>query len=157
MKNIIPQDPAVLVRKELPEALKDLRPYALKMAGVQDADDLLQSVAMRAMLGAHLFTPGTNFAAWLTVVLRNEFRDHCRRAKYRRVSDIDGVSEHYLAKPGNQETVVMLNEVVAAVTRLKPTFREAIAACFEDDTVNLPGAARSRLFHARNALKEMVA
>lgn len=65
------------------------------------SDDLVQETMARAMLKAEQFQPGTSMAAWLFMILRNDFYSRARRGK-REVLDPDGVMASHLTSPSEQ-------------------------------------------------------
>ena len=55
------------------------------------ADDLVQETLTRALANIDSFRPGTNMAAWLFTILRNQFRSEYRKRR-REVEDADGIA-----------------------------------------------------------------
>jgi RNA polymerase sigma-70 factor (ECF subfamily) len=54
--------------------VSNLRRFALSLTRNQaDADDLVQETLLRAAIKLHLWEPGTNIMAWLTVMMRRIF------------------------------------------------------------------------------------
>ena len=63
-----------------------------------DAEDLLQDTLMRAYIGFHTFSEGTNLKAWLYRILTNQFINTYRK-KQRQPQTVDGpddIDEWYL-------------------------------------------------------------
>ena len=71
--------PVAVDRKELFESLyaeheKMLRQIAFQLTKNQaDADDIFQESLLRAYRSFHLFEEGTNFGAWVRIIMRNAF------------------------------------------------------------------------------------
>lgn len=66
-----------------------LKRLALSMCrNVDQAEDLVQDTVLRALSSRHTFEPGTNIAAWLTVICRNLFLSSVRN-RYREVQPDD--------------------------------------------------------------------
>ena len=64
------------------------------------AEDLLQETYVRALRSLASYTPGTNFAAWLTRIGKNLALNHVRKAKREVATDFETDAWRY----GTQET-----------------------------------------------------
>src|SRR5688572_502725 len=116
---------------ELLAELGWLRDLARRLAGEGEADDLVQDVACAALGG-----PGGPFArprAWLATVLRNVAASGARARRAR------GLREAAAARPeataGTDELVQRAErqrELVSAVLRLDPPYRDAVLQRFFD-------------------------
>lgn len=59
--------------------LPDMRAFARSLTKERIlADDLVQDATLRALTSAHLYTPGTNFKAWVFTIIRNCFYNDLR-------------------------------------------------------------------------------
>lgn len=68
-------------RKELVELQDDLRRFALKLtANREEADNLLQETALKALDNEEKFLPDTNFRGWVYTIMRNIFINDYRKA-----------------------------------------------------------------------------
>ena len=68
--------------EQLKAILPRLRIYALSLTRDRDAaDDLVHDTVIKALTGRHSFQPGTNLAAWLFRIQRNEFISGLRRQR----------------------------------------------------------------------------
>lgn len=87
------------------------------------AEDLLQTVLLRAMERCHQFELGTNFGAWMNVMMFNQFVGDGRTAKRRSAATYHEGETPVL---GNQESKIQLGEALVAIRRLHPKTRQAL-------------------------------
>jgi RNA polymerase sigma-70 factor (ECF subfamily) len=142
------------------EATHRLRGFALKLTRDRDeADELLQCTALRAIEYSGTFAPGTNLGAWLHVILRHLWLTERNRPYRRRRADVDWRALE-IAIDGGQEAYVRLHEAERAIAALPRGMRRAIAQardglamaeCAARAGIAL-GTAKSRLSRARAAL-----
>jgi RNA polymerase sigma-70 factor (ECF subfamily) len=147
----------------LAETLPKLRALAFWLTRDRhEADDLIQETAFRALRAREQFSMGTNFAAWTSRILRNEFLSGKRRQK-RTPLRYQNVDEECLALPGDQESHVYSQEVMRAFSSLRPSHQEAIElVCFSEMSyeetalhVNRSvGTIKSRVWRARNEMSD---
>jgi RNA polymerase sigma-70 factor (ECF subfamily) len=123
------------------------------------ADDLVQDAAMSALAAQDSFTPGTNFKAWMSRILRNRFISDLR--KRRDITDIDDAPPASLAQQAGQEDRLALQELQRALGELLPLQREALfmvvlqGMSYEEVSAATNcaiGTAKSRVFRARRYL-----
>ena len=78
-----------------------LRPFALRLTkDVEDANDLLQETALKAITHKEKFAEGTNLKAWMYTIMKNTFITNYQRL-VRRNTFIDTTDNlHYLNAPG---------------------------------------------------------
>jgi RNA polymerase sigma-70 factor (ECF subfamily) len=139
-----------------------------------DADDLVQETYMKAYRFIDKYIEGTNAKAWLFKILKNayinEYRKKSKRPTQVDFEDIvnyhnsdDASSTSYLDLREEIFQNMMGDEVTIAINRLPIDFRTVILLCdvegftYEEISkiINVPiGTVRSRLFRARNMLKE---
>ena len=106
-----------------------LQRFALKLTnGDQSAtNDLLQETYTRIWKNAARYQDGTNFRAWSSTILRNQFINDYRKAKYRRHASIeaDGPVEmdryNYVDNRGDGN--LRLEEINGAIARLTDLYR----------------------------------
>ena len=111
--------------EQLKTILPRLRIYALSLTRDRDAaDDLVQDTVIKALKGRQSFQPGTNLAAWLFRIQRNEFISGVR--KQRTTVPIDTEIAERLSHPAHQESGLVMREFVSAFAKLAPTQREAL-------------------------------
>ncbi len=110
---------------ELIVAMPSLRAFAMAMCGnATTANDLVQETLLKAWSHQNLFTPGTNFKAWLFTILRNTYYSQYRRLR-REVLDPGKIAELKCVSP-NQTSHVNLIEFSRALQELPPDQREAL-------------------------------
>ena len=128
------------------------------------ADDLVQEAMMRAWASRHTFTMGTNFRAWMFMILRNHyFSGSKKRARYT-VWDPEA-AERILVQDATQESGLHVNDVMGAIHRLPEQQREVLllvagAGLSYEEAADVTGAnigtIKSRLNRGRAAVKAML-
>lgn len=138
------------------------------------AKDLVQETYLKAYRFLDKYKRGTNAKAWLFKILKNAYINHYRKKSKRptKVDFEDIISYHDSENESNtkyfdlREEIfesMMGDEVTIAINSLPVDFRTVILLCdiegFTYDEiskiVDIPtGTVRSRLFRARNMLKE---
>jgi len=139
-----------------------------------DANDLVQETYMKAHRFIDKYEQGTNAKAWLFKILKNAYINEYRKKSKRptRVDFEDIVSYHdsddskvpgYLDLREEIFSNMMGDEVTIAINALPIDFRTVVLLCdvegftYEEISkiIDVPiGTVRSRLFRARNMLKE---
>lgn len=141
-----------------------------------DSNDLIQETYLKAFKFIDKYQEGTNAKAWLFKILKNAYINEYRK-KVKRPVKVDFeeiISYHEREKSGDllfadlREDIfthVMGDEVTTAINALPEDFRTVILLCdiegfsYEEiaKILEIPiGTVRSRLFRARNMLKEML-
>ena len=111
--------------EQLKAVLPRLRIYALSLTRNRDAaDDLVHDTVIKALAGRQSFQPGTNLAAWLFRIQRNEFISGLRRL--RPTVPVDTAIAESLSHPPHQESGLVMREFLIAFAKLAPTQREAL-------------------------------
>src|ERR1043165_6632917 len=109
--------------EQLKAILPRLRVYALSLTRDRDAaDDLVHDTVIKALTGRHSFQPGTNLAAWLFRIQRNEFISGLRRE--RPAVPFDDAIANKLSRPPAQENGLIMREFTAAFSQLANCQRE---------------------------------
>jgi RNA polymerase sigma-70 factor (ECF subfamily) len=107
-------------------AIPRLRAFAVSLCGRQDrADDLVQEALVKAWANLGSFAPGSNMAAWLYTILRNEFYTEFRKRR-REVADSDGTHAAKLVTHASQESHMQFLDFREAMARLPHDHREAL-------------------------------
>ncbi len=135
----------------------------------EDAKDLHQETAFRAMTNREKFRPGTNFKAWLFTIMKNIFINNYRK-RVKANTIMDSTDNMYYLNSGKvvvdngAESNMMMNELNGMVSALDASVRIPFLMHYEGykyqeiaDELDLPlGTVKSRIFFARKALKETI-
>ncbi len=164
-----------IFEKELFPHIDALKTFAFHLTyDDDDANDLVQETYMKAHRFIDKYIQGTNAKAWLFKILKNAYiNDYRKRSKQpTRVDFEDIVSYHdsddskvpgYLDLREEIFDNMMGDEVTIAINSLPIDFRTVVLLCdvegftYEEiaKIIDVPiGTVRSRLFRARNMLKE---
>jgi len=136
---------------------------------VDDAKDLYQETAFRAVSNRDKFQKGTNFKAWTFTIMKNIFINNYRK-KVKANTIMDHTDNQYYINSaahsvGNAaEGGIMLKELNHMVECLDDTIRIPFLMHFEGfkyqeiaDELGLPlGTVKSRIFFARKELKAKI-
>ena len=149
--------------EQLKAILPRLRIYALSLTRDRDAaDDLVHDTVIKALTGRHSFQPGTNLAAWLFRIQRNEFISGLRRQ--RPTVPVDTAIAESLSHPAHQDSGLVMREFVSAFAKLAPTQREALLLAvleglpyevIAQHTGVSVGTVKSRISRARDTLERV--
>ena len=134
----------------------------------EDAADLYQETALRAMSNKDKFRPGTNFKAWSFTIMKNIFINNYRK-KMKRNTLIDNTDNMYFINSGvtvenDAEKNILMNELNKMIDSLEDNLKVPFVKHYEGykyqeiaDDLDLPlGTVKSRIFFARKALKNMI-
>ncbi len=136
---------------------------------VEDARDLFQDTAFRAMSNRDKFRQGTNFKAWIFTIMKNIFINNYRK-KIRANTVLDSTDNQFfinsstVAAPNSAEMDMTLQELSKMITALDDSIRIPFELHFEGfryqeiaEQLDLPlGTIKSRIFFARKELKDNV-
>lgn len=136
---------------------------------VEDAKDLYQETAFRALSNRDKFQPGTNFKAWIFTIMKNIFINNYRK-KVKANTILDTTDNQFYLNSGAHATgnaaegSIMLKELNRMVADLDDSIRVPFLMHFEGykyqeiaDELELPlGTVKSRIFFARKELKERI-
>jgi RNA polymerase sigma factor (sigma-70 family) len=155
--------------------MESLKTFAYHLTyNEEDADDLVQETYLKAHKFIENYDEGTNGKAWLFKILKNAYiNEYRKRVKRPTKVDIDEVNSYREGEEGNSAAYTDLrheifdqtmgDEVTMAMSALPLEFKTVILLCDIDGfsyeeiakILELPiGTVRSRLFRARNLLKE---
>ncbi|AJE49069.1 sigma-70 family RNA polymerase sigma factor [Celeribacter indicus] len=103
-----------------------LRAYAWSLTRRhQEVDDLVQETLMKAIANIDRFQMGTNLRAWLMTIMRNTFYNQIAKRKRETFGEKDCASGMAWV-PGTQEWTLHGTEIMGAVERLPPHYRETL-------------------------------
>lgn len=136
---------------------------------VDDAKDLFQETAYRAMTNRDKFRDGTNFKAWTFTIMKNIFINNYRK-KIKQNTIIDTTeNQYYLNSSANAignraESSILMKELTTIINALDDSTRVPFLMHYEGfkyqeiaDHLDLPlGTVKSRIFFARKELKENI-
>ena len=135
----------------------------------EDAKDLFQETAYRAITNRDKFRPGTNFKAWLFTIMKNIFINNYRR-KAKANTIIDSTDNLYFINSGSASisndanSNILMKELTGMIADLEDSIKvpfemHYLGFKYQEiaDKLDLPlGTVKSRIFFARKALKEMI-
>ncbi len=136
----------------------------------EDAKDLLQETAYRAMTNREKFLPGTNLKAWLFTIMKNIFINNYRK-KVKSNTIVDATDNLYYINSGSTvisnaaESNIIMQELTTMVASLDESIRIPFLMHYQGykyqeiaEHLDLPlGTVKSRIFFARKALKDRIA
>lgn len=136
---------------------------------VEDAKDLYQETAFRAITNQDKFRPGTNFKAWLFTIMKNIFINNYRK-KTKANTIMDSTDNMYYINSGsttinNQaESNIMMKELIKMIEELDNSIKVPFLMHYQGfkyqeiaDQLDLPlGTVKSRIFFARKELKGLI-
>lgn len=173
-KSAKPKDDSIFEKELLPH-VGALQTFAYHLTYSQDdADDLVQETYMKAWRFIDKYEQGTNAKAWLFKILKNAYiNEYRKRVKQPTKVDFEDIvafhdtdDDRISGYSDLREEIflhMMGDEVTTAINSLPLDFRTVILLCdiegftYEEiaSIIDVPiGTVRSRLFRARNLLKE---
>ena len=152
-------------RAQLLAVIPALRGFARGLCGNRElADDMAQDAMMSAWAAQSSFTSGTNFRAWIFMILRNQFYTTIRRNS-RMVSWDPEVAERVLIAQAAQHDGLNLQDVQDALQKLPLEQREVLIliganGLSYEEAAEVMGCAigtiKSRLARGRKALSILI-
>ena len=135
----------------------------------EDAKDLYQETAFRALSNRDKFQPGTNFKAWLITIMKNIFINNYRRKIKGGIVSDNSENQYFFNSVNNSvlnraESDIMMKELNRMVESLDDSLKIPFLRYYHGfkyqeiaDELHLPlGTVKSRIFFARKALKNMI-
>lgn len=154
-----------IFRDQLVEIIPALRAFARGLCGNRDmADDMAQDAMARAWAARASYTPGTNFRAWIFMILRNHFYTTLRKNS-RMVSWDPEVAERVLVAGPTQHDRINVSDVSKALQKLPAEQREVLMliganGVSYEEAAEIMGCAigtiKSRLARGRAALSALI-
>ncbi len=135
----------------------------------EEAKDLYQETAFRALTNKDKFTPGTNFKAWCFTIMKNIFINNYRK-KVKSATIVDTTDNLYYINSGNVSTEnegtrnIFMKELLGMIDKLDVSIKIPFEMHYDGfkyqeiaDELDLPlGTVKSRIFFARKELKEQM-
>lgn len=150
---------------QLVAIIPSLRAFARGLCGNRDlADDMAQDAMTRAWAARQSYTPGSNFRAWMFMILRNHFYTTLRKNS-RMVSWDPEIAERVLVVAPAQQDGLNVQDVQAALQKLPPEQREVLIliganGVSYEEAAEIMGCAivtiKSRLARGRVALTALI-
>ncbi len=158
-------DPDKLFRDQLVALLPSLRAFARGLCRHREmADDLAQDTMMRAWAARESYTQGSNFRAWMFMIMRNQFYTTLR--KNSRMTSLDPeVAERVLVIAPAQQNGINVDDVAKALQMLPTEQREVLLLIganemtYEEAAEVIGcaiGTVKSRLARGRAALTALI-
>jgi RNA polymerase sigma-70 factor (ECF subfamily) len=136
---------------------------------VEDAKDLFQETAYRAMTNSDKFRPGTNFKAWLFTIMKNIFINNYRK-RTKANTIMDSTDNMYYINSGSVlisndgDSNIMMQELTKMIDKLDDSIKIPFMMHYQGykyqeiaDQLELPlGTVKSRIFFARKELKDNI-
>ncbi len=136
---------------------------------VEDAKDLFQETAFRAITNREKFRTGTNFKAWLFTIMKNIFINNYRK-KVKANTIMDSTDNMFYINSGRTaigngaESNIMMQELDNMVGALDDSIKVPFMMHYQGfkyqeiaDELELPlGTIKSRIFFARKELKNII-
>ena len=154
----------------LDEMSSKLNAFAYNLTkNVEDAKDLFQETAFRAITNREKFRPGTNFKAWLFTIMKNIFINNYRK-KVKSNTIMDSTDNMFYINSGSAmisngaESNIMMQELTKMVSALDESIKVPFMMHYQGfkyqeiaDELDLPlGTIKSRIFFARKELKNLI-
>ena len=136
---------------------------------VEDAKDLFQETAYRAITNMDKFRPGTNFKAWLFTIMKNIFINNYRK-KTKAHTIMDSTENLFYINSGDSvisngaESSIMFKELQKMIEKLDKSIKVPFMMHYQGykyqeiaEYLGLPlGTVKSRIFFARKELKRSI-
>jgi len=151
--------------KDLVANMALLRRLAIALTkSTDEANDYVQQTCEKALANREKFTPGTNMAAWLSTILRNDFYSHKRKATREIGGDEDfwaSIAEKHATHPTHAERM----DALSLFYSLPP---DKLAPIVDTDVMGLgyieqakaanvaEGTIKSRVSRAREYAREVL-
>ena len=153
------------VRSGMAVVMPNLLAYAISLTKDRAlAEDLVQETLLKGWRSRHRYQAGTNVAAWLTTILRNNYYTVYRK-RAREVEDADDTLAAALSVAPAQSDRLNLQDVQAALAKLPVEQREALLLVVLNELTYDEAAAvmgckvgtvKSRISRGRNHLAKIL-
>tara|TARA_B110001454_G_C12718908_1_gene433805 strand:+ start:2770 stop:3354 length:585 start_codon:yes stop_codon:yes gene_type:complete len=152
-------------KRQLVGIIGPLRAFARGLCAQRTlADDLVQEAMLRAWSARRSYTPGTNFRAWIFMILRNQYYTSLRK-NARMVAWDPEAAERILVTPATQHVGLEVADVVQALQKINQEQREVLIliganGLSYEEAAQIMGCAvgtiKSRLARGRMALQALI-
>ena len=152
-------------RDQLVAIIPSLRAFARGLCGTRDmADDMVQDAMTRAWAARQSYAAGSNFRAWMFMILRNHYYTTLRK-NARTVSWDPEVAERVLVAGPTQQDGLNVQDVQKALLKLPAEQREVLLliganGVSYEEAADIMGCAigtiKSRLARGRVALTALI-
>lgn len=152
------------IRQGLAAMMPRLWRYGLVLSGHrQDAADLAQATAVRALERADQFQPGTRLDRWCFAILASIWKNEIRARSVRRGQGLVPVEDAGLIAPDHRDVNILAGQVLSQMTQLPEAMRETVFLVYVEgysyaeaaERQEIPvGTVMSRLANGRRRLKE---
>jgi RNA polymerase sigma-70 factor (ECF subfamily) len=152
-------------RDQLVAIIPSLRAFARGLCGTRDmADDMVQDAMTRAWAARQSYAAGSNFRAWMFMILRNHYYTTLRK-NARMVSWDPEVAERVLVAAPTQQDGLNVRDVQKALQKLPAEQREVLLliganGVSYEEAADIMGCAigtiKSRLARGRVALTALI-
>jgi RNA polymerase sigma-70 factor, ECF subfamily len=136
---------------------------------MEDAKDLFQETAFRAITNSDKFNAGTNFKAWSFTIMKNIFINNYRK-RIKANTIIDSTDNQFyinsmsVANPNKAESDIMMQELNFMIDELDESIQVPFVMHYQGfkyqeiaEDLELPlGTVKSRIFFARKELKQKI-
>lgn len=143
-------------------AMKWLKDY-------NEAEELVQHTITKAFANKHRFKDGSNFKAWISTILYNDFINSYRKKKRRRAivsqeQDWFPMLSNLPDRSSNADDNLLLKELEKVVAELEEVLRTPFMMYFQgyryqeiSEELDIPlGTVKSRIYFARKKLKQKI-
>ena len=155
------------LRRELRALMPRLWRYGLVLSGNrEDAADLAQATAVRALERAHQFRQGTDFDRWCFTILSSIWKNELRARAVRRGRGLVPVDDAGLQAQDNGDVNILARQVLSFMQALPEAQRETLYLVYVEgysyaeaaERLEIPiGTVMSRLANGRRKLNEAMA
>ena len=149
------------------ECTRTLKPFAIRLTrSADEAEDLLQEMAYRALKSRDKFAENTNLPAWLFTIMKNIFINNYRRSKRMEevveMNDFENIKMIYGASKNDGESGVEMSYLNKEMEKLSITYRKPFMMYYDGykyheiaHSMKLPlGTVKSRIHIARKEMQK---
>lgn len=144
-----------LTKELLDKVFRYSLPAVRRIVGAQDAEDVLQSAALKAWLHAESFKGESEYTTWFTRIAINEALMHRRKRTFEQIEDFDAVIGR-AKRPDELLAQLESNErLYAAILELRPLLKETAIRMLREEPM-LTNRDKANRFRVREKLRELL-